>query len=435
MLRLSRYLRTKMTLCLKTTDLCHCSRFITGFWKNLCTPDLPSLSKIATFSMISNTAFAVSTVLSMLYLILLTQLSKIWTTVNFINLKKAFDTVNHEILLAKLENYGIRGVINSWFRSYLADRKQNTEVNDIVSDAETALCGVPQRAQSSDHSYSFCILMISSSLFAFYLFADDTSIILENNNLKELESLVNPEVDNVNEWLKANKLSLNIKKNPNFVIFRPRQKNVPFTPRIKILDSVTYTYANLEMKDYVKYLGLMIDSNLSWKYHIESICHKISKSIGIIAKIGHYVPRRVLLSVYNSLIVPSLTYGICGWGNCASTFQRKIVTLQKPALRLIYFSKPKEHTVPFFLKSNCLPLPSLFFRDCSYLLYDINRQTAPVSILNQFVKTSQIHNYRTRSVSSDSFYLKFSRTDKMYAFFSRIFLPIKLYLSVHLPYD
>ena len=66
-------------------------------------------------------------------------------------------------------------------------------------------------------------------------------------------------------------------------------------------------------------------------------------------------------------------------------------------IRLIYFSKSKEHAVPF-LKSNCLPLPSIFFRDCSYLLYDINRQTAPVSILNQFVKTSQIHNYRTRSL-------------------------------------
>ena len=137
----------------------------------------------------------------------------------------------------------------------------------------------------------------------------------------------------------------------------------------------------------------MIDSNLLWKYHI-----------GIIAKIRHYVPRRVLLSVYNSLIVPYLTYGICGWGNCALTFQRKIVSLQKRALRtrLIYFSKPKKHTVPlFFLKSNCLPLPSPFFRDCSYLLYDINRQTEPVSILNQFVKTS----YRTRYVCSDRFML------------------------------
>ena len=92
----------------------------------------------------------------------------------------------------------------------------------------------------------------------------------------------------------------------------------------------------------------------------------------------------------------------------------------KTGPRLIYFSKSREHAVPFFLKSNCLPLPSLFFRDCSYILYDINRQTAPVSILNHFVKTSHIHNYRTRSVSSESFYVKFSRTDKMYAFFSRI---------------
>ena len=82
-------------------------------------------------------------------------------------------------------------------------------------------------------------------------------------------------------------------------------------------------------------------------YHIESICQKISKSIGIIAKIRHYVPRRILLSVYNSLIVPYLTYGICCWGNCALTQQRKIVTLQKRALRLIYFSKSKEHAVKF----------------------------------------------------------------------------------------
>ena len=107
-------------------------------------------------------------------------------------------------------------------------------------------------------------------------------------------------------------------------------------------------------------------------------------------------------------------------GKLCFDISKKIVTLQKRALHLIYFSKSKEHTVPFFLKSNCVPMPSLFFRDCSYLLYDINRQTAPVNILNQSVKTSQIHNYRTRSVSSDVFYVKFSRTDKMYAFFTRI---------------
>ena len=92
--------------------------------------------------------------------------------------------------------------------------------------------------------------------------------------------------------------------------------------------------------------------------------------------------------VFYFQIVPYFTYGICAWGNCALTFQRKIVILQKRALRLIYFSKSKEHIVPFFLKSNCVPLPIFFFGDCSYLFYDINGQTAPASILNQFVKTS-----------------------------------------------
>ena len=110
----------------------------------------------------------------------------------FIDLKKAFDTVNHEILLAKLENYGIRGVINSWFRSYLTDRKQTTEVNNVVSEAETTLCGVPQGSVLGPLLFLLYISDIykSSSLFAFYLFADDTSIILANYKLMGFETLV-----------------------------------------------------------------------------------------------------------------------------------------------------------------------------------------------------------------------------------------------------
>ena len=117
-----------------------------------------------------------------------------------------------------------------------------------------------------------------------------------------------------------------------------------------------------------------------------------------------------------------MTYGICGWGNCALTFQRKIVTLQKRALRLIYFSKSKEHAVPFFSNQIAFPCLAYFSEIVAIYCMISTDRTAPVtsSILNQFVKTSQIHNYRTRSVSSDSFYVKFSRIDKMYAFFSRI---------------
>ena len=107
----------------------------------------------------------------------------------FIDLREAFDTVNHAILLAKLENYGIRGVINPWFRLYLTDRKQTMESNNVVSEAETTFCG------SVLGPLSFLLyindIYKSSSLFAFYLFADDTSIVLAKNNLKELETLAN----------------------------------------------------------------------------------------------------------------------------------------------------------------------------------------------------------------------------------------------------
>ena len=157
----------------------------------------------------------------------------------------------------------------------------------------------------------------------------------------------------------------------------------PFSPNIKIFNSVTNNYTNLDMKDYVKYLRLMIDSNLSWKYHTELICYKVSRSLGIIAKIQHYIPRRLLLQIYNSLIVPYLTYGICAWGNCSSNYGGKILLLQKRAFRLIYLGKSKELAVSFFLKCNCLPLPSLFFQECSYLVW-INRQCAPIKIVNQF---------------------------------------------------
>ena len=136
----------------------------------------------------------------------------------------------------------------------------------------------------------------SSKEFTFYLFADDTSLTYANDNLRTLELTVNNELEKVSEWLNANKLTLNVKKS-NYVIFRPRQKRIPFIPQIKIFNPTLNTRVILEMKDFVKYLGIMIDSELSWKHHNDFICHKISRSVGIIAKMRHYIPRHLLLNL------------------------------------------------------------------------------------------------------------------------------------------
>ena len=129
------------------------------------------------------------------------------------------------------------------------------------------------------------------------------------NNLQSLEATVNNELKNVCDWLTANKLTLNTKKS-NFVIFRPRQKKLVYEVNLNVIDNNTNTLTSLECKEYVKYLGVLIDSHLSWKFHIDYVASKLSKIVGIIARLRHFVPFNTLLSIYQSLMFPYLTFGL-----------------------------------------------------------------------------------------------------------------------------
>ena len=211
----------------------------------------------------------------------------------FIDLKKAFDTVDHSILLQKLEHYGIRGLLNNWFSSYLTDRYQTTQVGSHVSKKERCLCGVPQGSVLGPLLFLLYINDIynSSKKLSFHLFADDTNLLYADKNLKSLETVVNEELRNIGNWLMANKLSLNVKKS-NFVIFRPYQKRIDYEVDIKIFDYSANCLVSLERKVTVKYLGVLIDSKLSWTDHITYISTKISKSLGILARLRHFVPSR-----------------------------------------------------------------------------------------------------------------------------------------------
>ena len=136
----------------------------------------------------------------------------------------------------------------------------------------------------------------STDQLKFYLFADDTHVLYADRNHGELS--------NVYDWLTANKLSLNIKKS-NIVIFRPRQKKLNYEVNLKVFDhqSNRYNISSLKRKKYVKYLGVLIDETLSWKYHIVHLASKISKTIGIIASLRHFVPLATLHHIiYISLI-------------------------------------------------------------------------------------------------------------------------------------
>ena len=172
----------------------------------------------------------------------------------FIDLKKAFDTVDHSILLGKLHHYGIRGVIHDWFSSYLTDRTQVTQIGHNNSDKVNTLCGVPQGSVLGPLLFLIYINDIynSSDKLSFYLFADDTNLLYADKTLKSLEAVVNTELAKIYNWLTANKLSLNLKKS-NFVIFHQYQKRINFQVNLKIFDHNTNSFFSLECKDYIKY--------------------------------------------------------------------------------------------------------------------------------------------------------------------------------------
>ena len=145
-------------------------------------------------------------------------------------------------------------------------------------------------------------------------------------------------------------------KKSNFIIFHPYQKQLAYQRKICMFDNEQYKYVDLESKVYVEYFGLLIDKNLSWKNHIDAIATKISKSVGLIAKLCHYIPRKIVLNFCKSLIHPYLTYGLPALGQAGKMYLNKIRILQKRALRLLFFADVRDHAIPLFLEANVLPI-------------------------------------------------------------------------------
>ena len=156
----------------------------------------------------------------------------------FIDLKKAFDTVDHHILLNKLNYYGFRGIINTCFSSYLQGRTQTTQIGPHISNKANTSCGVPQGSVLGPLLFLLYIndMHNCSDKLKYYLFADDTNVLYADKNIKSLELTVSRELHNLYNWLTSNKLTLNLKKS-NFIIFHPHHKKLTYQPKIKIFDN------------------------------------------------------------------------------------------------------------------------------------------------------------------------------------------------------
>ena len=314
----------------------------------------------------------------------------------FLDFAKAFDTVNHDILLAKLHHYGIRGSAHNLIKSYLTDREQCVQLNDALSDMDTISHGVPQGSILGPLFFLLYINDIaqSSDILTFYLFADDTAIFYSHKNISTLEEVLNRELVHVSNWLIANKLSLNIKKS-NALLFRT--KNQAKSAKINlVLDGIA-----IEETESAKYLGVILDHKFTYENHIKQVKSKLIKGNAILAKVRHFIPPETLRNTYFAYIQPHLDYGLILWGYAAKSHLADIVRQQKKAIRIINFKHKYHESAPLFKESKILPLDKNLQLNSSKIIWKSANSVLPTSVASIFQQREE----------SDSFYVPFRRID------------------------
>ena len=315
----------------------------------------------------------------------------------FLDLSKASDTVDHEILLKKLEFYGFRGLILNYLNSYFKQRQQCTKIGSSFSSFLQLQCGILQGSVLGPLLFLIYVNdLTNASNFHTTLFADDTNLHLANSNLVELESLANNELLKVDSWMRSNKLSVNYSKTCFMVISKSINKN---QIELKIGKN------SLQKVNQVKYLGVILDDKLSWEAHISSLSTKLSRVTGIMYKLRHYAPFNILRTVNFSLFYSHLSYSLLNWGRASTSLIHSIEILQNRCIRAALFCPRRTPLNSIYKKFNTLKLVDLITMSVASFMYRYSNNMLPHSFINYFREISSVHEYNTRSSIHAKFFL------------------------------
>ena len=267
----------------------------------------------------------------------------------FIDFAKAFDTINHKVLLSKMHHYGIRGPVLSWFKDYLTNRHQYTFFNCEKSSPTLITLGVPQGSVLGPVLFLLYINDISNifSTSKSILFADDMTAYLTGPDPGQLITSANSELEKLYQWCLCNRLTINTDKT-YFMLFTG--KNILSLPNLQINNRI------IAKTDKFKFLGVTYDSSLTFKYHIDNITLKISRHIALLYQIKDFMPLDVLKSFYYAHIHSLLTYCNPIWSTTYSTYLTPLKLQLKKVVRIITNSSYLEHTNPLFKRTKLLKL-------------------------------------------------------------------------------
>lgn len=300
----------------------------------------------------------------------------------FIDLSKAFDTVQHKIMLDKLFSYGVRGIALSWFHSYLSNRQQCVKVGSSTSQFKQITTGVPQGSVLGPILFLLYVndLPSVSTSLSSILFADDTTLLASHSCYQQLVQLLNYELKKIHRWTVLNRLSLNVSKT-FLILFSNRPTDVDESLQVRLDDNP------VDFVDVGRFLGVEVDGGLKFDLHINEICNKLSRTIGILYRLRGSTPVEVMINMYYGLVYPYIIYCVVVWGGSPARYTQKIILLQKKIIRIICNANYLAHTSELFKTTKILKYNDVYTYHLSVYMYK-NR--------SNFSNADDLHPYDTR---------------------------------------